>query len=328
MTSHVDNAQQFPLDSQSLPLVLISLENWELIHLHGADAEKYLQGQVTADISTLEHAHTLTAHCDPKGKMWSDLRLFQHLAGYSYIERRSVADAQLAELKKYAVFSKVTFEKKPELKLLGVAGQGAREALSSVFATLPDTQNQVIAEGNSTLLHFDLPAERFLIITDEATAQNLAETLNATQVSDQQWLALEIAAGFAVIDQENSAQHLPQAANLQAIPHGISFKKGCYTGQEMVARAKFRGANKRAMYWLTGTGSSLPTIGDGVEWQLGENWRRTGTVLAAVRLGNGELSIQIIMNNDMEADSVFRVMGDEQSRLTIAPLPYSLEEDK
>ncbi|MTC23831.1 MULTISPECIES: tRNA-modifying protein YgfZ [unclassified Providencia] len=328
MTSHVDNAQQFPLDSQSLPLVLISLENWELIHLHGADAEKYLQGQVTADISTLEHAHTLTAHCDPKGKMWSDLRLFHHLAGYSYIERRSVADAQLAELKKYAVFSKVTFEKKPELKLLGVAGQGAREALSSVFATLPDTQNQVIAEGNSTLLHFDLPAERFLIITDETTAQNITETLNATLVSDQQWLALEIASGFAVIDQENSAQHLPQAANLQAIPHGISFKKGCYTGQEMVARAKFRGANKRAMYWLTGTGSSLPTIGDGVEWQLGENWRRTGTVLAAVRLGNGELSIQIIMNNDMEADSMFRVMGDEQSRLTIAPLPYSLEEDK
>lgn len=328
MTSHVDNAQQFPLDSQSLPLVLISLENWELIHLHGADAEKYLQGQVTADISTLEHAHTLTAHCDPKGKMWSDLRLFHHLAGYSYIERRSVADAQLAELKKYAVFSKVTFEKKPELKLLGVAGQGAREALSSVFATLPDTQNQVIAEGNSTLLHFDLPAERFLIITDETTAQNITETLNATLVSDQQWLALEIAAGFAVIDQENSAQHLPQAANLQAIPYGISFKKGCYTGQEMVARAKFRGANKRAMYWLTGTGSSLPTIGDGVEWQLGENWRRTGTVLATVRLGNGELSIQIIMNNDMEADSVFRVMGDEQSRLTIAPQPYSLEEDK
>lgn len=99
MTSHVDNTLQFPLNSQSLPLVLISLENWELIHLHGADAEKYLQGQVTADISTLEHAHTLTAHCDPKGKMWSDLRLFHHLDGFSYIERRSVADAQLAELK-------------------------------------------------------------------------------------------------------------------------------------------------------------------------------------------------------------------------------------
>src|SRR5699024_6208499 len=101
MTTNAASLQQFPLDTQSLPLVLISLENWELIHLHGLDAEKYLQGQVTADISTLQQAHTLTAHCDPKGKMWSDLRLFHHLDGFSYLVRSSVTDAQLAELKKY-----------------------------------------------------------------------------------------------------------------------------------------------------------------------------------------------------------------------------------
>lgn len=327
MTTHIDSTQQFPLESQSLPLVLISLENWELIHLHGLDAEKYLQGQVTADIATLTQSHALTAHCDPKGKMWSDLRLFHHLDGYSYLLRRSVADSQLAELKKYAVFSKVTFEKKPELKLLGVAGKGAREALATLFTVLPDEQNQVVTDGSSTILHFALPTERFLVVTTEDIAQKMVQTLGATQVNDEQWLALDIEAGFAVIDQENSAQHLPQATNLQALPHGISFKKGCYTGQEMVARAKFRGANKRAMYTLKGTASSIPTIGEGIEWQLGDKWRRTGTVLAAIRLGNGEIYVQIIMNNDMEADSVFRVMGDEQSHLTIAPLPYSLEEN-
>ncbi len=328
MTTNADSLQQFPLDSQSLPLVLISLENWELIHLHGLDAEKYLQGQVTADISTLQQAHTLTAHCDPKGKMWSDLRLFHHLDGFSYLVRSSVADAQLAELKKYAVFSKVTFEKKTDLKLLAVAGQGAKEALTSLFNTLPDDENQVVVDDMTTLLHFSLPAERFLLITDEQTAEKVRTSLDATPVSDDQWLSLDIEAGYAVIDQENSAQHLPQATNLQALPQGISFKKGCYTGQEMVARAKFRGANKRAMYWLKGTGTSLPSAGDGLEWQLGDKWRRTGTVLAAVRLANGEIYVQIIMNNDMEADSVFRVTGDEQSHLTIAPLPYSLEEEK
>ncbi|MGG4610405.1 tRNA-modifying protein YgfZ [Providencia sp. Me31A] len=327
MTTHIDSTQQFPLESQSLPLVLISLENWELIHLHGIDAEKYLQGQVTADITTLTQSHALTAHCDPKGKMWSDLRLFHHLDGFSYILRRSVADNQLAELKKYAVFSKVTFEKKPELKLLGVAGKGAREALAAQFSTLPDAQNQVVTDDGSTLLHFSLPTERFLIITTDETAQKMVQSLGATLVDDNQWLALDIEAGFAVIDQENSAQHLPQATNLQALPDGISFKKGCYTGQEMVARAKFRGANKRAMYILKGTGSTIPLIGEGLEWQLGDKWRRTGTVLAAIRLGNGELYVQIIMNNDMDADSVFRVMGDEQSHLTITPLPYSLEEN-
>ncbi|SUC30534.1 tRNA-modifying protein ygfZ [Providencia rettgeri] len=165
------------------------------------------------------------------------------------------------------------------------------------------------------------------MITSEETAQKMAQTLSAIQVNDEQWLALDIEAGFAVIDQQNSAQHLPQATNLQALPHGISFKKGCYTGQEMVARAKFRGANKRAMYTLKGTGTTIPAIGEGVEWQLGDKWRRTGTVLAAIRLGSGEIYVQVIMNNDMEADSVFRVMGDEQSHLTIAPLPYSLEEN-
>ncbi|MGF7483831.1 tRNA-modifying protein YgfZ [Providencia sp. SP181] len=327
MTTHIDSTQQFPLESQSLPLVLISLENWELIHLAGLDAEKYLQGQVTADITTLGQAHTLTAHCDPKGKMWSDLRLFHHLEGFSYLLRRSVADSQLAELKKYAVFSKVTFEKKTEIKLLGVAGKGAREALATLFTTLPDEQNQVVSDGDATLLYFSLPAERFLVLATEDVAQKMAETLGATQVNDDQWLALDLEAGFAVIDQENSAQHLPQATNLQALPHGISFKKGCYTGQEMVARAKFRGANKRAMYLLKGTATTLPAIGEGVEWQLGDKWRRTGTVLAAVRLGNGEIYVQIIMNNDMEADSIFRVMADEQSHLTIAALPYSLEEE-
>ncbi len=327
MTNQIDSTQQFPLGSQSLPLVLISLENWELIHLHGADAEKYLQGQVTADIATLKQSHALTAHCDPKGKMWSDLRLFHHLDGYSYLLRTSVADSQLAELKKYAVFSKVTFEKKPELKLVGVAGKGAREALATLFTALPDAQNQVVTDDASTILHFALPTERFLVITNEETAQKMAQTLGAIQVNDEQWLALDIEAGFAVIDQQNSAQHLPQATNLQALPDGISFKKGCYTGQEMVARAKFRGANKRAMYTLKGTGTTIPVVGEGVEWQLGDKWRRTGTVLAAIRLGSGEIYVQVIMNNDMEADSVFRVMGDEQSHLTIASLPYSLEEN-
>ena len=328
MTTHVENLQQFPLNAQSLPLVLISLENWALIHLSGADAEKYLQGQVTTDISTIPQEHTLTAHCDPKGKMWSDLRLFHHLDGFSYIERSSVVDSQLAELKKYAVFSKVTFEKRTDLKMLAVAGHGAKDALTSLFSALPEQGNHITVDGVTTILHFPLPTERFLLVTDEATAQKVIGSLNATQVSDDQWLSLDIEAGYAIIDQENSAQHLPQATNLQALPHGISFKKGCYTGQEMVARAKFRGANKRAMYWLTGTGTSLPNPGEGIEWQLGDKWRRTGTILAAVRLGNGHLNIQIIMNNDMEPDSVFRVTGDEQSHLTIAPLPYSFNEEQ
>ncbi|WP_439955727.1 CAF17-like 4Fe-4S cluster assembly/insertion protein YgfZ, partial [Klebsiella pneumoniae] len=72
------------------------------------------------------------------------------------------------------------------------------------------------------------------------------------------------------------AQFIPQATNIQALG-GISFKKGCYTGQEMVARAKFRGANKRALWTLAGHASRVPEAGEDLEMKMGENWRRTGT---------------------------------------------------
>ncbi|HHU8163609.1 TPA: tRNA-modifying protein YgfZ, partial [Escherichia coli] len=142
--------------------------------------------------------------------------------------------------------------------------------------------------------------------------------------NSQQWLALNIEAGFPVIDAANSGQFIPQATNLQALG-GISFKKGCYTGQEMVARAKFRGANKRALWLLTGSASRLPEAGEDLELKMGENWRRTGTVLAAVKLEDGQVVVQVVMNNDMEPDSIFRVR-DDANTLHIEPLPYSLEE--
>ena len=317
-----------PAASARLPLTLISLDDWALATLTGADAEKYLQGQVTADVSQMtEHQHLLAAHCDPKGKMWSNLRLFRRQDSFAFIERRSLQEAQLKELKKYAVFSKVTIAPDDEHVLLGVAGFQARAALKNLFSELPDAEKQVVSEGATSILWFEHPAERFLLVTDAATAERVTEALRgeAQLNNSQQWLALNIEAGLPVIDSANSAQFIPQATNLQALG-GISFKKGCYTGQEMVARAKFRGANKRAMWTLAGAAGRVPEAGEDLELKMGENWRRTGTVLAAVKLADGQVLVQVVMNNDMEPDSLFRVRDDAGS-LSIKPLPYSLEEN-
>ncbi len=258
--------------------------------------------------------------------MWSNLRLFRDGDGFAWIERRSLREAQLTELKKYAVFSKVAIVPDDERVLLGIAGFQARAALANIFSELPNSEKQVVSEGASTLLWFEHPAERFLLITDVATAESLTEKLRgeAALNNSQQWLALDIEAGIPVIDSANSGQFIPQATNLQALG-GISFKKGCYSGQEMVARAKFRGANKRALWSLAGKASRVPEAGEDLELQMGENWRRTGTVLAAVQLDDGQVLVQVVMNNDMEADSVFRVR-DDANTLHIVPLPYSLEE--
>lgn len=316
-----------PSSCARLPLTLMTLDDWALATITGADGEKYLQGQITADISQLTNEqHLLAAHCDAKGKMWSNLRVFRRNEGFAWIERRSLRDAQLTELKKYAVFSKVTIAANDELVLLGVAGFQARAALAPLFSELPNADKQVVSEGSTSLLWFEHPAERFLLVTDEATATRVTEALRgeAQLNNSQQWLALNIEAGQPVIDSANSAQFIPQATNLQALG-GINFKKGCYTGQEMVARAKFRGANKRALWSLAGKASRVPEAGEDLELKMGDNWRRTGTVLAAVQLDDGRLLVQVVMNNDMEPDSVFRVRDDAGS-LSIEPLPYSLEE--
>ena len=316
-----------PSASSHLPLTLISLEDWALVTLNGPDTVKYLQGQVTADIEALAaDQHVLCGHCDAKGKMWSNLRLFHRGEGFAYLERRSVLDSQLAEIKKYAVFSKLTIAADNEAVLLGVAGFQARAALTGIFNSLPDAEHPVVQDGETTLLHFTLPAERFLLVTTAAVAEQLVARLHEqAELNDsQQWLTLDIEAGYPVIDAANSGQLIPQATNLQAL-EGISFSKGCYTGQEMVARAKFRGANKRALYWLEGKAGRVPQPAEDLELQLGENWRRTGTVLSAAKLADGTLWVQVVLNNDLEADSNLRVRDDAASELAIKPLPYSLE---
>lgn len=311
-----------------LPFSMMTLSYLGQVNITGQDAKSYLQGQATADVMTLADDHfTFAGHCDAKGKLWGYFMLFTTDNGLVYLEQRSVLTTQLAELKKYAVFSKVSIEADDQSVIMGFAGNNAREHLAHYFSTLPSATCSKVTNEKGTLLYLPFPTERFIAIIDAETAQDLTEKLaHANHASDAQWQALDIEAGYAILAPETSAQFLPQAFNLQAID-AINFRKGCYVGQEMVARAKYRGANKRALFWLKGEASHLPKTGEGLEMQLGENWRETGTVLGAVKLADNIISVQIIMNNDIDVDAVFRVKNDIHSRLSLCALPYSLAEN-
>ena len=144
-----------PAAASRLPLTLISLDEWALVSVQGKDSTSYLQGQVTLDVAAMGATqHRLAAHCDAKGKMWSNLRLFHRGEGYAYIVRRNLREQQLNELKKYAVFAKVTIAADDDAVLLGVAGFQARAALADVFAPLPDAETPVVQQDESTLLGF------------------------------------------------------------------------------------------------------------------------------------------------------------------------------
>ncbi|OEE46241.1 tRNA-modifying protein [Enterovibrio norvegicus] len=307
-------------DSELPALSVIALDTLTLITAKGDDTISYLQGQLTCDLVSLDKtASTLAAHCDAKGKVWSALRMFHHLDGIAYTQPSSIAEKQLTEIKKYGIFSKVTFETS-ELVLLGIAGEKADNAMLSRY--IGDGDVRATQTGTAVRL---APNRWMLAIEASEADQLLSELGERATLSDAAlWDLLELRAAIPALSASTSSEFIPQSLNLQALD-AISFKKGCYTGQETVARAKYRGINKRATYLLQGEASTAPKAGDAMERSVGENWRSGGTILSGYQFDNGQALALVVMPNNLDDDTQFR-LADASEIWQKLPLPYSLED--
>lgn len=311
------------------------LDSLALVHLSGADTDKFLQGQLTYDLVVLQpNQHQLSAHCDPKGKTWAALRLWRQENDIYYLVPKSIAESQLKELKKYAVFSKVTINTVDDTRFTFIQSDNTETAEQWLNYFGENTKSHFLDHTclitqETTLLK--LSATDYLLVHTSSSSQT--EFLNAAntnlplkgEIAENAWLSWQIQQGIAVLSEKTTNQFIPQAMNLQALD-AISFTKGCYTGQEMVARAKYRGANKRALYCLVGKAENLPEIGSSVEMQLGENWRETGTILASAK-AESETYLQVILNHDLADDTHFRLPQQSTSQFKIVKLPYGLLEE-
>jgi folate-binding protein YgfZ len=287
------------------------LNDIAVIRLEGPDAEKYLNGQVTCDVTALPIGQsTLGAHCTPKGKVLAVFRLLKRDQDLLMLYKKELADVQLAELKKYAVFSKVTISDVSEqYDILGIAGAGtdiwqATQVKSGSFV-----------ETNWIQINPD----RWFFLKEKEQPLNVS----LPECIAVNWKALDIIDGIPQLSKQTQTEFIPQALNLQAL-HGISFTKGCYTGQEIVARAKYRGANNRALYILKGSVNQPITTETVIERQVGEHWRISGTILD-VWQQKDQVLLSVVLPSDTLPDSIFRVENDQTSTLTLIPVPYSVE---
>ncbi|MGY3863495.1 tRNA-modifying protein YgfZ [Aeromonas lacus] len=295
----------FPAEPTRFALTKIAITR-----LSGQDRVKYLQGQVTCDVNALQPGQsTLGGHCDPKGKLWSDFRLLCLEESLLLLTTPSVLERQLPELKKFAVFAKVEIAA-DERHATGLAGKGTDAWIAAQFGL---EQSGLIAGGMAVQIEQD----RWLLVSSEQ-----ADALPAGDES--LWWGLEIKAGLPHMEAVHQGEFIPQMLNLQALD-GICFNKGCYMGQETVARAKYRGANNRALFLLAGSASEPVNAGDTLEIQLGDNWRRSGMVLNAWQ-HQGQVWLTAVLPKDTEADARFRLKQEESSQLTLQPLPYELTE--
>jgi len=302
-----------PLNLDGAQLFVSPLTDNGLISLQGEQSQSYLQGQVTADVYQLKaDGYLNSAHCDAKGKMWSISQIFSIDKQLFLTGHQDEMQASLEQLQKYGVFAQTTIsDASSQWLTFGIGGSAADDFVSSISQQLSADSKLINLANNQYLLV--LPVEQ----ATEFVAQH--QSILFTQ---QQWTLTNIQTATPHLTQTAINQYVPQMLNLQALD-AISFSKGCYTGQEMVARMKYLGKNKRATFIIKGSASQKPQPGSELQLAIGENWRRGGNI---INIAGTEQSFYAlaIMANDIEPQAQLRIKDDELSSISILELPYSL----
>lgn len=303
---------------------LVSLSHYSAIALSGEEKSQYLQGQVTCDVESItEHSLLIGAHCSAKGKVYSVFRLLNRNNSHLLIQPKSSIEASISELKKFGVFAKVDISETAELGIFAFIGDDATQILQKHFSRIPDSLNPVVNSDSTTLVYIKGQQARYLLIDSKETIENKVFKMNLPIYKNHIWDLLEINEGFVQLSSESSNEYVPQMLNLQAI-NGISFTKGCYLGQETVARMQYLGKNKKALFSLKTLITKPQKEKAVIEKQFGENWRKAGDVISAYHADDGTYYLQAILNSDVDISTNLRLNSQADSKIEIESLPYSL----
>lgn len=295
-----------------------------ILAVRGPDASKFLQGQLTCNLNYLVSSSSLGARCTPKGRMQSSFRILPHGDGYLLAMAQELLDAQCADLKKYAVFSKV--------QVLDESDQWSRFGLSQADAVLhqlglelPDDGAEPLTQADE-LLALRLRDGRAELWVPAAQAQiiqaRLAEQLPQSPLND--WLLAQVRAGIGQVFGATRELFIPQMINLQAVG-GVSFKKGCYAGQEIVARMQYLGKLKRRLYRLSLPVDQVPDIG--TELFSPVHATSVGNVVLAAQ-ADGHVELLAVVQEDALLDGRLHLGTAEGPSLTLCDLPYQLDADR
>ncbi len=297
------------------------LTHQAVLQVQGKDAKQFLQGQLTCNLNYLNNNQSsLGARCNAKGRMQSSFRIVQQDDSYLLAMHASVLEAQVQELKKYAVFSKV--------ELTDISEHWVRFGLMNADSALNELGIELANSSNSVTLHEQMLAIRVntklseLWLPASAAGCTLKRLENLLpQLPLNCWLLAMIESGIAEVSQANFESFIPQMLNLPALG-GVSFKKGCYTGQEIVARMQYLGKLKRRTYRLSADTQQLPEIGSPI-FAYGQEKAVGEVVLAA---NNGQhIELLAVITEQAANESSLHLASANGASLTELPLPYQLD---
>ncbi|MCP4433349.1 MAG: folate-binding protein YgfZ [Gammaproteobacteria bacterium] len=300
-----------------------------LILVNGEDAANFLQNQFSNDINLIDqNSFQLSSYSTPKGRMLGIFRVVKIENGYLLIMPGSILPKILQRLQMYVVQAKVT--------LADASAYFARFAIQSEKISvidnivLPREANKVFQSDSLISLHLGVVNQqsRYLILdlsVDEAKSiwQTFAKLLSISHFYS--WRLSEIKAGIPVIYPENSEEFVAQMANLNFL-NGINFKKGCYPGQEIVARMQYLGKLKRRMFLAELNTSDCPAAGDNLVALASDNIDGSGKVVDAVTGQDNRCYCLFIAQIKKAEDKLLRFSNSPGTEIKLLELPYALSE--
>ena len=244
--------------------ILADLSDNALLAVTGDDAAAFLHAQLTNDVQSLPvGAAQWNGWCTAKGRLFATFLVVRRADGFLLMLPAEIAPAVAKRLAMFVLRSKVKIaDVSAELVRMGFAGKSASVIAARHWGHTPDPMRSVEKDGASCTA---LDLERFVILAPPQAAPALWDELamNAKVAGPDAWQLSLIDAGIPTITAATQEQFVPQMANLDLIG-GVSFKKGCYPGQEIVARTQYRGILKKRMARAHVAGDARPMPGESV----------------------------------------------------------------
>lgn len=318
------SAQQMPI-SNSADLsehdhVLCDLSHLGLLQIDGADAVSFLQGQVTNDVKQLDGntAH-YSGYCSPKGRLLALFLAFAHADHLHLQMPKALIEPIAKRLKMFVMRSKVNIQDVSESIIkFGLSGKDAQSLLTAHFSSVPQQPYQLVTHPNAAIIRLPGTSPRYEIFSDAENAPKLWAALSqhCKTAAAEYWEWLEVQAGIPEVYPVTQEEFVPQMLNLDLL-NGINFKKGCYTGQEIVARTHYLGTVKRRTQLAHVT--AMPAVGDNV---LNDKQETVGKVVRCAAAPNSGYDLLIEARLESVAAGALYV-GDKA--LEILSPPYALQ---
>lgn len=282
---------------------LCDLSEFGLLQISGFEASKFLQGQLTCDVMAVTPTTgCMGAQCNPQGRVISLFYLCMLNECYYLVMQRNMIALTLVALKKYAVFSKVELTDVSDSLMI----IGCQQNKISSFVT-----------ANTAAIPISPISDCYLIVGVESDVKSAWQQLidHSELMTSADWKCRNIHNGIPTIYPETSGKFLPHEINLPLL-HAVSFEKGCYTGQEIIARMHYRGKLKNHLYRASISSKLSPLPGADVYTRNEHETYACGSIVDVCTASVGHYQVLLVLD-DKNANNTPLFMKDEKDCFTL-----------